>query len=138
MFPEAALAAAEGCEGIDQLDSHHVFRHLVAELPPETQAQWCAIGDRQGLAVQLVGKKRLRMVGVDEVDALVVGRAARSADARLPRLQIVGLAPLKPVGAMEDDDLRLRLYAGAVEHFGKRRAGPFADAAPALDAVMPG
>ena len=60
------------------------------------------------------------MEGIVEIDALVVGGA------------------LKIVGAMEDDVARLVGELRLVEHGGQRRAGPFADGAPALDAIVPG
>ena len=39
---------------------------------------------------------------------------------------------------MEDDVARLRLHLGLVEHQRQRHAGPFGDAAPAFDAIVPG
>src|SRR5258708_6819347 len=47
VLPESALAAAHIREGLDRLDPHHIFRHLVAELALDTQAQRGAMRDGQ-------------------------------------------------------------------------------------------
>ena len=72
VLPEAAAAAAEAGEAVDQLDAHDVFRLLVAELALDPQPQRRAMRDRQVLAVHAIGQDRLRMEGVDEVDAFVI------------------------------------------------------------------
>ncbi len=60
------------------------------------------------------------MEAVDEVDALVVGGAGEI------------------VGTVEDQVARLRLKSGLGQEVAERHAGPFADGAPALDAVVAG
>ena len=59
-----------------------------------------------------------------EVDRAVVFDVARKRS--LDRIQ-----------ALEDDVSGFRLDLGLVEHQRQRRAGPFGDAAPALDAIVP-
>ena len=66
---------------------------LVAELAFDPKPQRRAMADRQGAVVHAVGEDGLRMEGVDQVDALVVGRAAEI------------------VGAVQDDVARVRLQA---------------------------
>src|ERR1700731_4515318 len=127
IFPIAALAAVQPGEAAHELDARDVFRHLVAELTLEPEAQRRAMGDVELLAVHLIGEDRLRMGGVGKVDALVIA----------DRFWIIAQAAvIQGIGAVEDDIVRLRLDAGARQDFGERHAPPFADAAPALDAVM--
>src|SRR6187549_4108672 len=72
IFPEPALASGDVRELFDELHSHQVFRVLVAQLPFDSQAQRRAVLDGQVGAVQLISQNRLRMIGVVEIDALVV------------------------------------------------------------------
>src|SRR5215203_7511113 len=72
VFPVAAVAASDGGEALDQLDSHHVLRMLVSELALDAQSNRRAVGDRQVLAVEPVCEDRLRMHCIVHVDALVV------------------------------------------------------------------
>ncbi|EGE60570.1 hypothetical protein RHECNPAF_14110054 [Rhizobium etli CNPAF512] len=79
----------------------------------------------QVAAIHRIGKDRLRMEGVNEIDALIVPTAA------IKRLFVF-------VGAMEHDVARLRLQPDRLQQGAKRQARPFADRAPAFDAVVPG
>jgi hypothetical protein len=64
------------------------------------------------------------MTGVDEIDALVVeGGAARRV--------------LHRIITAEDDVARSRLDPGAVEDARQLHAGPWGDAAPTFDAIVP-
>jgi hypothetical protein len=72
VFPVAALAATDVGQAGHQLDRADVFGLLVAELALDAAAQRRAVADRQGLVVELVGQDRLRVVGVVELDALVM------------------------------------------------------------------
>jgi hypothetical protein len=78
------------------------------------------VADRQDGVVHAVGEDRLRVEGIDQIDALVIGRAA------------------EVVGAVQDDVARVRRQPRPLEHGSKRHAGPFADGTPALDAVVAG
>src|ERR1700732_1948792 len=128
IFPIAAVAAVQIGEALHQLDPHDVFRHLVAKLPLEAQPQRRAVGNGQWLAIHVIGEDCLRMHSVDQVDALIVADAL-GIDAEL--------AVVQGVRAMEYDKAGLGPDAGARQDLRKRHAGPFADAAPALDAIMP-
>src|ERR1700737_4252344 len=75
VFPEAALAGAELGVAVDRLDFHDVFRHLVAELAFDAEAERRAMGDRKSLAVQLIGEDRLRVEGILEAVAFVIAAA---------------------------------------------------------------
>jgi hypothetical protein len=82
------------------------------------------VADGQRLAIHLIGKDRLRMLRVDQVDALIVADA-------------LGIgAIVQGVRAMEHDKAGLRPDACARQDLRERHASPFADAAPALDAIM--
>src|SRR5579872_3910393 len=72
ILPEAAAASAERSEFLARLDPHDIFRHLIAELALDPEPQWRAMLDRQARAVHVIGEDRLRMEGVDEIDALVI------------------------------------------------------------------
>src|SRR5258708_2847821 len=130
IFPIAATAAMQIGEALHQLDAHDVFCHLVAELPFEAQPQWRAVGNGQRLAVHLIGEDRLRMRSVNQVDALIVADAL-GIDTELAAI-------IQGTGAMEHDKAGLGPDTYARQHPGERHAGPFADAAPALDAIMAG
>jgi hypothetical protein len=83
------------------------------------------MGDWQGLAVYLIGEDGLRMEGVLEAEAFVEATAV-----------VEGLFEL--VGATEDEVARLGFQPGLFQQSRELDALPFADAAPALDAVVPG
>ena len=70
------------------------------------------------MAVHAPGEDRLRMEGVDQVDALVIGLVA------------------EPVGAVEDDVSGARAQARRVEDARQLDAVPFADRAPPFDAIV--
>jgi hypothetical protein len=72
IFPKPALAAPEPVEPVGQLDAHHIFCVLVAELPfdPRTQRGTMAYGERD--VVETVGKNGLGMESVDEIDVFVI------------------------------------------------------------------
>src|SRR4029078_12477839 len=124
IFPEAAAPAADADDVIDPLDAHHIFRHLVTELPLDPEPQRGAVGNWKSLIVHLVGENGLRMVGVNEPDRFIVF--------------VFFLAGLEQiVGTIEHDIARIRLELDAIEQRGKRYTLPFADAAPSLDAIMP-
>src|SRR5262249_5708457 len=92
------------------------------------------------------------MQGIDEVDAFVVSDPSiveRGTDLSFPlvagrllgRRRVVRrivVAALHSVGAMENCEFGLGPHARARENFRERRAGPFADATPALHAIMSG
>src|ERR1700737_3724593 len=87
VFPVTAFTAGDLFEAVDQLDAHDVLGMLVSELALDAKANRRAVGDRQRLVVELVGKYGLRMVGVVHVDAFVIRTAA---------------VALHRIGAMED------------------------------------
>src|SRR5205085_3522665 len=120
ILPEAALAAKEAGERRPRLDPADIFGVLVAELALDPEPERRAIGNGEQLVVHPPGEDRLRVEGVDQVDALIIRPLAIA------------------IQAMEDDVARLVPEAGAVEDQGKRRPGPFADRRPALDAVVAG
>ena len=92
------------------------------------------------------------MQGIDQVDAFVVSDPSiieRGTDLSFPLVagRLLGrrrvirrmvVAALHGVGAMENCEFRLGPNARARENFRERRAGPFADATPALHAIMSG
>ena len=122
--PKSRPARPEIGKALHGFDPHDVFGHLVAELPLDPQAQRRAMRDRQRLVVHVVGEDRLRMEGVLQVDALVIAAGA------VERL-------LERIGAGEDDVARVRLRARR-RAAPQRHALPLADAAPTLDAIVPG
>src|SRR5262245_52558030 len=95
IFPEAAAAAANSGEPLHRLDTHHIFRHLVAELALDAEPERRTVGDRERRAVHLIGEDRLGMEGVGKSDRFVI-----------LALVVAGLA--KIVGAIEHDVTRLR------------------------------
>jgi hypothetical protein len=107
-----------------RLDAH-IFGVLVAELAFDPQPERRAMRHGQGRAVHLVGQDGLRMVGVDQVDALVVAAIGPG-----------GL--VQGVVAVEHKVARLGLQAGARQQRLKFRSRPLADGRPAFDAVVPG
>src|SRR5437868_11907217 len=72
IFPIAALAPLNPGEAVDRLDPLDIFGLLVAELALDAEAQRGAVGDRQKMAVQPPGDQRLRMEGINQVNALVI------------------------------------------------------------------
>src|SRR3954470_19732684 len=64
-------------------------------------------------------KYGLRMIGIDQVDGFIINRSVAHR-----------------VGAVEDDELRLRLQLRDVEDAREMRALPFADRAPPFDAIV--
>src|SRR5208282_1497036 len=72
VLPEPAAPARNASEAVDRFDSHHVFGHLVAELPLDPQSERRAVLDLEGGEIHLVGQDGLGMKGVDEVDRLVI------------------------------------------------------------------
>src|SRR5450432_913039 len=125
VFPEAAIAAAEVAVVVHRLDPHDVLGLLVAELALDAQAQRRAVRHRQRLVVHGVGQDGLRVVGVDQVDALVV--LARAVQRLLER-----------VAAVEDDVAGGLFQAGLIEQRAEPGPRPLADRRPALDAVVAG
>ena len=124
VLPEAAIAAPEACEAVDNFDPHNILRLLVAELPFDPEAQWCAMPDREVLSVHGIGEDGLRMEGVDQVDALVVTAAA-----------IEG--PFQFVRAIKHRVSRRCLQPGGCENAAEGNTRPLADRAPTFNAVMP-
>src|ERR1051326_3029501 len=120
------MAVADLGKAVHNFNSPNVLGLLVAELLRDAQAQGRPVADRQSLAVKPVGEDRLLMTGPDEIDALVVTGAATER------------AAAQRVVAVEHDIARGRLDACTVEDTRQLHAGPLADAAPALDAVMAG
>src|SRR5438270_12947329 len=53
ILPIAALAPAHLPEAVDQFDAHHVFCHLVAELPLDPEPDRRPVRNRQSLVVHL-------------------------------------------------------------------------------------
>ena len=125
IFPKPALAAPEPVEPVGQLDAHHIFCVLVAELPFDPQPQRGAVADRKRPVVEAMGKNGLRVESVDQIDAFVILSGA------VKRL-------FQNVGAMEDHEPGGGKKRGPREHDSQRNALPFADRAPPFDAVMAG
>src|SRR5262245_5200057 len=123
ILPEATAAAPNAAEAFDRFDPHHVFRHLVAELPLDAEPQRRAVGDGKRPVVHLVGEDRLLVEGVFEPDRFVIAIGLRA-----------GLS--QHVGAMEHHVARIWLEPRAVEHGAEADALPLADAAPALDTIV--
>src|SRR5262245_46640104 len=90
IFPVSATAQADFSEAADRLHAHDELRVLVPELPLHPQPQRRAVSHRQVLSVHAVCEDGLRMKRVGQIDAFVVRRATEI------------------VGAMEDDEARLR------------------------------
>src|SRR5688572_31489353 len=119
VFPVPATALADFGQAVDRFDTHDELRVLVPELALHPQPQRGAVSHRQVTSVHAVGEDGLPMKRVDQVDALVIGRA--------PEI----------VGAMKDDEARLGPQLRPLEQRAKRHAGPLADRTPALNAVVP-
>ena len=92
---------------------------LVAQLAFDAHAQRRAVADRQRFAVEAVRDDRLRVVGIDEVDAFVI------------------VLSIEIVGTAEEDEASILLQPGLVEQQGELRTRPFADRAPTFHAVVP-
>jgi len=76
ILPKPAAAAPEIVELVADLDAHDIFGVLVTEMALDAQAQRRSALDPQILAVQRIGKDRLRMKGIDQIDALIIAAAA--------------------------------------------------------------
>src|SRR5262245_49971964 len=93
IFPEAAVAATNPGKPLPRLDTHYVFRHLVAELALDAEPERRAMRNWQRRAVHVVGEDSLRMEGVFETDRFIIFA-----------LIVAGLA--KIVGTIEHDVTR--------------------------------
>src|SRR3981081_1317052 len=91
VFPKSTAAAPQMTEAFHGLDTHYIFRHLVAELAFDAETQRCTMWHRQHLTVHLIGHDGLRMKRVNEIDTLVIERIQQL------------------VGAMENDVARVGL-----------------------------
>ena len=111
-------------EAADRFDAHHIFGHLVAELPLDPQSERRAVLDLEGGEIHLVGQDGLGMKSVDEVDRLVIAAGV------VERL-------LERIGAEEGEVAGLGLQSRRGDESGQLDALPLPDAAPALDAVVP-
>jgi hypothetical protein len=125
VLPISAVAAPKAAEAVHDLDAHDVFGLLVAKLPLYPQAQRRSVADGKILAVHCVGKNGLLVKGVDEVDALIVATAS------IQRL-------FEFVRAVEDGKACGGLQPDRTKEEPEGNTCPFADGAPALNAVMPG
>ena len=110
--PEAAFASAVVRKVGYGFDAHDELRLLVAELALHAQTHGRAVLHGQRRVVQGVREDGLFVVGVHEIDALIVFVAVRI---------VVGV-----VGAVEDDVARFGFQFGAVQQRREARAGPFA------------
>src|SRR6266511_1522758 len=72
IFPVTALALTDFLQGRNKLERADIFGVLVAKLIFNAQTKRRAVVDRHGPVVQLVGENRLRMNGVDEIDAFII------------------------------------------------------------------
>src|ERR1043165_3511029 len=124
ILPIAAIAAEDTFQSSDSADAFDVFSLLVAQLAFDSEPQGRAMANFKRHIVHRIGENSLRMEGVDEVNALIIGRRAAS-----DRLEIE---------AFEHDEARRGENAGPFKHAVKRRSGPFSNRAPTLDAIVPG
>ncbi len=122
--PSSRLCRRRDGRSCGQFDTHHVFRHLVAKLALDAQPDWGAVRDRESLVVHLVGQNGLRMHRLVQIDTLIVF--------------CVWIAVLHRIGTVKHRVSRRWLRLGLLHHLGQGHALPFADATPALDAVMAG
>src|SRR4051812_37007526 len=120
ILPITALAEADPRQAVDGFDPHHELGVLVAELPFDPEAKRRAVADLEGFVVHRPGEDGLRVEGIDEIDALIIRIAAEI------------------VGAVEDYVAHLLPQPGAMQQQPQRHARPFADRAPALDAIVAG
>src|SRR5579862_608880 len=118
VLPKAAASAAYSRQDGHGLDAHYIFRVLVAELTFDPQPQGSAVPDGERLVIHRVGEQGLRMEGVDKIHALVIRRL------------------IKPIGAMEHHETRVRLQPDLLEKMSELNARPLANGAPAFDAVV--
>src|SRR5665647_3348153 len=72
IFPEPTASPAHHGKARYRLDALHVLGVLVAQLALDAQADRRAMRHAQRRAVHVIGEDRLRMEGVDQVDALVI------------------------------------------------------------------
>src|SRR2546425_4263112 len=121
VLPVTALPACDLVEALHELDAHHVLRVLVAELALDAQADRRAVRDRQRFVVELVGEEGLRMEGIIHVDALVVG---------------AGSVVFHWIGAIKHHVASLAPGPKRLQQRAEARALPFADRAPAFDAIV--
>ncbi len=97
ILPIAALAETDPGEAVDGFDPHHIFGVLVAELALDPEAERRAVADLERAVVHRPGEQGLRVEGVDQIEALIIRDA------------------VEIVGAVEDDEARLRPQSGAVQ-----------------------
>ena len=57
VFPKAAAATANAGDVLHRLDAHHIFRHLVAELPLDAEPEWCSMRNGERRSVHLIGEE---------------------------------------------------------------------------------
>src|SRR5579863_2918139 len=81
--------------------------------------------DGKSRAVHVIGEDGLGVKGVDQIDAFVI--LAGSVERLLQRVRTI-----------KDKISRAGLEPGKAKNLLERCAGPFADATPALDAIMAG
>ena len=124
-LPRSRPCPCRACARVGHdFEAHQVLGLLVAELALDPQAQRRAVRHRQVLAVHAVGQDGLRVEGVNEVDALVVEAGA-----------VEGLLQVRRRSGTRHSARRLR-EPGVSQQHAQRDAGPLADGAPALDAVV--
>lgn len=104
----------------ETISTHDELCVLVAELALDPEADRGAVADRQLPVVHAVGEDCLRMKGVGEINALIVGH------------------PGEVIGAVQDHVARRRLHLDLVQHRAKRNPGPLPDRAPPFNAVVAG
>jgi hypothetical protein len=64
IFPEPPVAAPEPVEPVGQLDAHHIFGVLVAELPFDPQPQRGTVAAGKRHVIEAMRKNGLRMESV--------------------------------------------------------------------------
>jgi hypothetical protein len=100
VFPKTAAPSAYCIKALDRFDAHDIFRHFVAGLTFHPQAKRRAMFDRERRVVEVVGEDRLRMIGIEEVDGLII--LTGPVERRLKRIR-----------AIEGDIARRGLQTGA-------------------------
>src|SRR3546814_7393307 len=93
---------------------------LIAKLTLNAQAERRAMTNIQRLVVECEGHDRLRMQGVDQVNAFIIRDAAHE------------------ICAMENDIAGVVLHSRGAQQQFQWHASPFANSAPAFDTVMAG
>src|SRR5438132_7181382 len=100
---------AQGFETVGDDDAVQELHALVTELPFHAQPQRRAVRDREIAAVHPGSQNRLRVQGVEHVDALGV-----------------------VVERIEAHEASARAYAGCLQHRAQRHASPFGDRRPSF------